>query len=305
MRITRGIAALLLAALVAGALAGCSGDGGSLFGGGSKDTIARVNGVDIDRTELESIYDQIVAQAGGELDEATAAEYKKQILQMLVESALITKEAEELGADLSEDAVTERLSLLMGGADDAAIEEQIAEAGLEMDDVRKSVRDQLANEFLRVQASAEGTMTSVPATYSLLSHILVDDEALATELAEKARGGEDFAELASANSTDPGSAATGGTLGWAQASEYVAEFATAAEELEVGKISDPVQSQFGWHIIWKQDEVLEGTPIADVPTDLADMLTASSDELALQQYVARLRESAEIEYLDEALKPAE
>ncbi|MHB1016737.1 MAG: peptidylprolyl isomerase [Coriobacteriia bacterium] len=307
MRITRGIAALLLATLVVGALAGCSGegDGGSLLGGGSKDTIARVNGIDIDRSELETVYEQIVAQSGGELDEATATAYKTQILQMLIDSALITENAEELGADLSEEAVDERLSSLMGGVDEAAMEEQFAAQGLEMEAVRKSVRDQIANEFVRVVASAEETMTSVPADFSLLSHILVDDEALAKELAEKARAGEDFAALASANSTDTGSAAMGGSLGWAQTSEYVTEFATAAETLEVGQISDPIKSQFGWHVILKQDEVLEGSPIADVPAELSAMLAASSDDLALQTYVAKLRDDAEIEYLDEALKPAE
>ncbi|MBN2847277.1 MAG: peptidylprolyl isomerase [Coriobacteriia bacterium] len=296
MRTIRGIAALLLAALVVGALAGCSSDA---------DTIARVNGIDIERAELDAIYDQLRAQAGGELDEATALAYKQQIVQMMVESTLITEEAEKLGADLSEEAVTERLSSLMGGADEAAIQEQVEAAGLDIDDVRKSVRDQLANEFLRVEASAEGTMTSVPATFSLLSHILVDDEALATELVEKLRGGEDFAALAAANSTDPGSATAGGSLGWAQTSDYVAEFAIAAEALEVGEISDPVQSQFGWHVILKQDEVAEGAAIADVPEELASLLSASSGDLALQQYIAKLRESADIEYLDETLKPVE
>lgn len=307
MRITRGIAALLLATLVVGALAGCSGDGdgGSVLGGGSKDTVARVNDTDIDRAELDAVYEQIVAQSGGELDEATSAAYKTQILQMLIDSALITENAEELGADLSDEAVDERLSSLMGGVDEAAMEEQFAAQGLEMADVRKSIRDQIANEYVREFASAEGTMTTVPADFSLLSHILVNDEALANELTEKVRAGEDFAALASANSSDTASAATGGSLGWAQTSEYVTEFATAAETLEVGKVSDPVKSQFGWHVILKQDEVLEGSPIADVPDELSAILEASSGDLALQTYVAKLRADAEIEYLDEALKPAE
>lgn len=301
MRITRGIAAVLLATLLIGALAGCSGDDGDggTSGSASKDAIARVNGTDITRAELESIYEQIVSQSGGELDEVTAAAYKQQILQMLIDSALITEDAEKLGADLSDEAVTERLIAMTGSADEAAMEEQVTAAGVALEDIRKSVRDQIANEFVREFASAESSLTTVPKTYSLLSHILVDDEALATELTTKARAGEDFAALASANSSETAA------LGWSPTSDYVAEFAEAAEALKVGEISDPVKSQFGWHVILKQDEVTEGTAIADVPAELAEVLNQNSGEIALQVYVAKLRESAEIEYLDETLKPAE
>jgi len=166
VRITRGVAALLLATVLIGAVTGCS----------STDAVARVNGEEITRAEFDAIYEQIVAQSGGQLDDETALAYKKQLLEMMIDSALITQEAERLGADLSEEAVTERLSQLMGGADEATIEEQITAAGLTVEDVRKSVRDQLANEFLQEKVSSETSVTTVPQTYSQLSHILVSDE---------------------------------------------------------------------------------------------------------------------------------
>lgn len=306
MRISRGIAALLLATLVVGALAGCSGGsgGGSLFGG-SEEAVATVNGIDIPRSELDAMYQQVVNQAGGELDEETAAAYKRQLLQMMIDSALVTEAAEELGADLSKDAVEERLTQLRGTQDEAAFEEQLSAAGLDMDDARKSVRDMLAQEFVQVIASAESSITALPETYSRLSHILVNDEALAKDLAEQARGGADFAKLASENSSDTASAVDGGNLGWSQTSRYVAAFADAASALKVGEISEPVKSEFGWHVILKQEEAVQGTPVADVPAELASLLEQDNETLAMQAYVAKLRETAEIEYLDETLKPVE
>ncbi|HAL30521.1 MAG TPA: hypothetical protein DCP20_07380 [Coriobacteriia bacterium] len=295
MRTIRGIAALLLATVLIGAVAGCS----------STDAVARVNGEEITRAEFDTIYEQILAQSGGQLDDETALAYKKQLLEMMIDSALITQEAEGLGADLSEEAVTERLSQLMGGADEATIEEQITAAGLTVEDVRKSVRDQLANEFIQEKAASETSVTVVPQTYSQLSHILVSDEALANELYDRATDGEDFAALASENSSDTASAIDGGNLGWAPTSDYVAEFASAADALEVGEISEPVQSQFGWHIILKVAEAAEGSEISEAPADLQAMLAAGGSEIALQQYVAQLRADADIEYLDESLAPSE
>jgi len=295
VRITRGVAALLLATVLIGAVTGCS----------STDAVARVNGEEITRAEFDAIYEQIVAQSGGQLDDETALAYKKQLLEMMIDSALITQEAERLGADLSEEAVTERLSQLMGGADEATIEEQITAAGLTVEDVRKSVRDQLANEFLQEKVSSETSVTTVPQTYSQLSHILVSDEALANDLYERAIAGEEFAALASENSSDTASAIDGGNLGWAPTSDYVAEFAAAADALDVGEISKPVQSQFGWHIILKVAEAAKGTAISEAPADLQAVLAASGPEIALREYVAKLRADAEIEYLDESLAPSE
>lgn len=293
MRITRGMAAVLAVTLCIGALSGCS----------SKDAVARVNGEEITRSEFEALYEQVVASAGGQVDEQTELAYKRQLLDMMIDAVLITQEAERLGADLSEDAVTKRLSELMGGMDEETIEKQITDAGLKVEDVRKSVRDQLAREFLQDKVSAEASITVVPETYSLLSHILVSDEKRANELYEQAKKGADFAKLASENSSDTASASVGGNLGWAPTSEYVAEFAAAADALKVGEISKPVKSQFGWHIILKVDEVPEGTDISKAPQELRELISANKEDIALREYVEELRKKAKIEYLDESLAP--
>lgn len=100
------------------------------------------------------------------------------------------------------------------------------------------------------------------ATRHILLNVTGDEDddaqlAKADELAEQLRAGADFAELAKEHSQDPGSGANGGSLGDVAAGVMVAEFEEAAFALEVGEISAPVKTQFGYHII-KVDEIKGG-----------------------------------------------
>lgn len=297
MRTFRGIAAIFLTVALVLSAAGCTGD---------KGVVARVNGEEVTQEQFDRYYEQVVSQMGGDLDEETATEYKRQLLSLLIESMLVTQEAEKQGADLSEEAINVGISELMGGETDmAVIEEQVIAAGLTMEDLRDSVRDQIARDFLSEVAAAETNVTAMPETYALLSHILVNDEALANDLHAQIVAGGDFAALASANSSDTASAIDGGSLGWSPFSAYVPQFADAAETLAVGEVSAPVQSDYGWHIILKVDEYAEGEPIADAPEALKSLMDGSAADLALQEYIDRLREEADIEYIDETLKPVE
>jgi parvulin-like peptidyl-prolyl isomerase len=79
-------------------------------------------------------------------------------------------------------------------------------------------------------------------------HILVTDQALANDIYTQLANGADFTLLAAQYSTD-GTKDSGGDLGWFGTGKMVAEFETAAFSLQVGEISQPVQSSFGWHII--------------------------------------------------------
>jgi hypothetical protein len=80
-------------------------------------------------------------------------------------------------------------------------------------------------------------------------HILVGTQEEAEDIVAALNAGESFADLAKAKSTDTGSGQKGGELGWASASLYVAPFADAVRDAEIGAIIDPVQSDFGWHVI--------------------------------------------------------
>ena len=295
MRTFRGIAALTLAFALVLSITGC----------GDKDTLVRVNGEEITRPAFDRLFAQVESQMGGSLDETMTAQYKTMLLDMMIESMLVRQEAERLGADISEEAVDAEMSTMMGGTTDtAAFEEQIEAAGLTMDDLRSSIRDSIAQRFLQDYVSKEASGAALTEAWSSLSHILVADEEKANELYEQLQDGADFGELAKDNSTDPGSAANNGSLGWSTTSAYVTEFKDAADTLKVGEVSKPVKSDFGWHIIRKDAEAAEGTAISELDAEAAAAYQATSGSTLLQDYVADLRAKAEIEYIDETLKPA-
>jgi peptidyl-prolyl cis-trans isomerase C len=139
-----------------------------------------------------------------------------------------------------------------------------------------------------------------PQTEYNAAHILVADEAKARELKAEIDGGADFAEVAAANSSD-GSAANGGDLGWFGAGQMVPEFETAVSALEPGAVSEPVQTQFGWHLI-RLNETRESTAPAleEVRAEIENQLRQE----ALQARIATLKSSATIERPETGLPPA-
>lgn len=88
-------------------------------------------------------------------------------------------------------------------------------------------------------------------------HILVEDLDLAEELLGKIKQGESFEELAKEHSTDPGTKDNGGDLGYFSKGTMVAAFDDAAFSMEIGEISEPIQTDFGYHIIKVEDKVSE------------------------------------------------
>jgi peptidyl-prolyl cis-trans isomerase C len=116
------------------------------------------------------------------------------------------------------------------------------------------------------------------------AHILVETQEEALQLTEKARGGADFAELAKEHSTGP-SGPNGGALGWFGAGMMVPAFEQATTELEVGGISEPVQTQFGWHVI-----KLNETRDMPVPAleEVRDAIVAELEGTVINAEIAKL-----------------
>jgi parvulin-like peptidyl-prolyl isomerase len=127
------------------------------------------------------------------------------------------------------------------------------------------------------------------------SHILVEDEALAKELIAELKAGADFAELAKEHSID-GSAADGGRLGTFGRGAMVPEFETAAFALQVGEISDVVQSQFGYHIITVTDKMQGNESFEDSKADIRANLENTALTEAYLKWITDLREEFGIEY---------
>lgn len=116
-------------------------------------------------------------------------------------------------------------------------------------------------------------------------HILVEDEATANGIQDKLKSkSAKFEDLAKAQSKDPGSAAQGGNLGWAQADNYVEPFAKAVKATPKGQLAaKPVQTQFGWHVV----EVVDARPVEFPPFD---QVKTQLEEMMRQQELAKFQQ---------------
>jgi parvulin-like peptidyl-prolyl isomerase len=123
----------------------------------------------------------------------------------------------------------------------------------------------------------------------------VEDEDTAKDIKSKLDNGASFEELAKEYSKDPGSKARGGDLGWFGAGQMVKEFEDAAFGLKKGEVSEPVQSDFGWHVIMLEDRRRKQMPTL---SQLRPKLRAQLQEKALNTYVKDLLDDTTVSYFD-------
>lgn len=162
--------------------------------------------------------------------------------------------------------------VLFEGVLDQLIQQQVLADTLEADPTRVTIalqnerRGLLAGEVINSVVEEAMTDEAIQAIYDELvlgagpaqefnaSHILVETEEESAAVVARLNAGEAFADLARELSLDPGSGANGGELGWFGLGMMVPPFEQAVSDLEVGAVSDPVQTQFGWHIIQLNDK---------------------------------------------------
>ena len=141
-------------------------------------------------------------------------------------------------------------------------------------------------EYDKFKAQAQGTEYRA-------RHILVEKEDEAKSLAAQLKGGASFDDLAKKHSKDPGSAQRGGDLDYARPESYVPEFGQAMAKLKKGETSEPVRSQFGWHLIR-----LEDTREAQFPAleEVRDRIAQQMVQNKLQSYQQGLRDKAKTDF---------
>jgi foldase protein PrsA len=180
-------------------------------------------------------------------------------------------------------------ALKQSGMDEKALKQQIRSNLAIKKAVEKTITDKELKENYKPEIRA--------------SHILVKDEAKAKEIKARLDKGEDFATLAKENSEDTGSAEKGGDLGYFGPGKMVAEFEEAAYKLQVGQISEPVKSQFGYHIIKLTDKKpLE--PFDKVKGKLKEELVEKkvNDQTTVNKIVDEELKKADIKVEDKDLK---
>jgi len=298
-----------LAAAVA--LAGCGGGGGgsSSLGAG---VVADVNGEQVTQAQL----DEVIAQAqsrieaqGQKIPSAGSEQYQafqQNALQYLVQKIEFAQQAKELGVSVTPKQVDERkkrvITQFFGGSEkkyDASLKKQnVTDA-----QVRDELRSTLLAEalFKKVSQSAKVSEQEIEAYYNAhpelyqaktsrsIAHILVKTKALADRIHTQLEKGADFGTLAKRYSIDS-SKKVGGKL-TIREGEAVPPFEKAAFALKTGAISNPVKSQFGWHVITALGPLQKGksTTLENAKAGIRQTLESTTQSQAVTTWLDELK----------------
>ena len=278
------LAALLLALPIVSACSKNSSSNSSseTQASASDPVVARVNGVDIKQSDLALAEEDLGADMQGVSPEAR----REHLISYLADIIMVTQAADK--KKLSDNPEFKRRlaflrnKLLMG---------------YELQEEAKSaVNDEALHQTYNDAVKSMGGQEEVRAR-----HILVETEDEAKAIVDQLKGGADFAALAKEKSKDPGSAQNGGDLDFMGKSELVPEFADVAFKMYPGQTSNPVKTQFGWHVIKLEEKRNRQPPPYDA---LKDRIEAFVMRKAQTELVTQLRESAKVERLDKPATPA-
>jgi peptidyl-prolyl cis-trans isomerase C len=269
------IAALLF---VLPAAAGCSKNSSSEAPASASDpVIARVNGVDIKQSDLALAEEDV----GADMQAASPEAKREHLISYLADIIMVTQAADKKNladdADFKRRLAFLRSKLLMGY------------------ELQQEAKTALTDEALK-QTYDEAVKSMSGQEEVRARHILVEGEDEAKAILEQLKGGADFAKLAKEKSKDPG-AAEGGDLGYFTKDQMVPEFADVAFKMYPGQLSNPVKTQFGWHVIKVEDKRIKQPPEFE---KVKDQIEAFLARKAQADFIAKLRQSAKVERFDKA-----
>ncbi len=242
--------------------------------------LAKVNGVDITDDDVKIAMEDM----GGSLVQVPPLEQESYVLEYLIDLKIAARQAEAdkmgEGADFARRMSYQRDKALMD-----AFFGKIAQAASTEAELKKAYDEVAGQQKADTEAHAR--------------HILLASEDEAKAALKRLKAGEDFAKVADEVSKDPGS--KGGDLGWFTADRMVPEFSEAAFKLAKGQLSEPVKSQFGWHVIKLEDKRAKAFPAFDA---VKDQVRAYVVQKAQSDRVLKLRDGAKIEKMDAPAAPA-
>jgi peptidyl-prolyl cis-trans isomerase C len=269
------IAALLF---VLPAASGCSKNSSSEAPASASDpVIARVNGVDIKQSDLALAEEDV----GADMQAASPEAKREHLISYLADIIMVTQAADKKNIadnpDFKRRLAFLRSKLLMGY------------------ELQQEAKTALTDEALK-QTYDEAVKSMSGQEEVRARHILVEGEDEAKAILEQLKGGADFAKLAKEKSKDPG-AAEGGDLGYFTKDQMVPEFADVAFKMYPGQLSNPVKTQFGWHVIKVEDKRIKQPPEFE---KVKDQIEAYLARKAQSDFIAKLRQSAKVERFDNA-----
>jgi parvulin-like peptidyl-prolyl isomerase len=295
-------------------------------GDGSGDVPSNAIAVVGDETVTKADFDRLLSQAqrsykdsNRPFPKAGTDEYvqlRDQVVSYLVRRAQFAEEAAGRGIEISDEQVDKRLDQLVQQyfqGSEKRYEEQLKKNGVSDDQVREDIKAQLIQEELFKEVTKDVDVTdaemrtyyrenkqqySTPAQRDI-RHILLkrNEQALAQSLAVQIRSGADFAKLAKKYSQDPGSKKVGGRLEISKG-QTVPAFDKVAFSISTREVSDPVKTQYGWHIIQPLAAVVPAktTPFKDVQQAIRQQLLQSKKSEETTKYVEGLQKSEDVNY---------
>lgn len=239
--------------------------------------VATVNGTDVTLGHMLAMRERLPAQYQ-QLDDQTLFDG---ILDQLVQQTALSDSTEEL---------SRRGELVMENERRALVASEVVE----------SLAEDAVTEDAIQAAYDEAYGNAEPMTEYNASHILVETEEEAQTLIDELDQGADFAELARENSVGP-SGPSGGELGWFTTGQMVPSFDEAVQGMTAGTVSDPVETEFGWHVIRLND-----TREMDAPSleEVREELAATVQESAIADMIAEVTDSASIEMSADGIDPS-
>lgn len=240
--------------------------------------VARVNGFEIKQSDL----DFAASEVGPRLGTVRPEDRKRILMQFMIENELFAGAGEQEKLDES-DTFDKRAAYHRRRALRDAFFDKNVRGAVDDAEAKKVFEENLSKVKPEQEISAR--------------HILVDTEDEAKEVQAQLEGGADFAKLAAEKSKDKN--AEGGSLGFFSRGQMLKPFEDAAFALDVGKLSEPVKTSFGWHIIEVQEKRNQKLPSFD---DVKDPIISQLVVRKAQSVVGDLRSKAKIEILDPEIK---
>lgn len=297
------------------------------------EVVATVNGKDITRTQLQDIFNAAVQSSGMNVADLSSAQQLggyTQLLNDLIDRQLLLDAAskEEI---TSEDVEAEIKKFKSQFPDEAIFDTQMKQAGMTPEKLQSDVREELkirrwmesqvktpdvtdadAKSFYESNLKEFEQPETVKASHILFMvdadaapEVVKEKQEAAQKAAARAKGGEDFTTLAKELSEEPGAKESGGDLGFFPKDRMVPEFANAAFAANLNDISEPVKTQFGWHVIKVTDKKAAGTvPFDEVDNQITSYLKSTRQREAVQKVMKDLKDSAKIQTFLPAVESA-
>ncbi|OAH95935.1 peptidylprolyl isomerase [Methylomonas methanica] len=237
-----------------------------------EDAVASVNGTYISKKTLETLEKEIAERSQGQTFP------KEQLLEELIQRELLIQQAVQKQLDKSPEVIERMATVRNSLLSQAALQDYLKANPVTDEEIKAEYDSKMANMGSEYKAR----------------HILVKTEDEAKKLIAELEKGGDFTALAKKHSIDP-MGSEGGDLGWFTADRMVPPFSEAVVALENGKFSkQPVQTQFGWHVILREESrALTPPPFDSVKEQIRPMLQRQK----AQTMIENLRKNAKVEVL--------